>query len=140
MLSRHRGTIIPTGTDSMAKPCAPRFLLLAVLLIQRHHSGEALFPASSPRRGSHGWQTTSKTVISPLFVSSTRRLDLERRRQHSSSTALPMVLTTPESIIEQASTVNLLDDLIDESVRTSPRRPIMMQVCAPRNWYRGELP
>jgi predicted membrane chloride channel (bestrophin family) len=38
-----------------------------------------------------------------------------------------MVLTTPESIIEQASTQSLLDDLIDESVRTSARRPIMMQ-------------
>lgn len=38
-----------------------------------------------------------------------------------------MVLTTPESIIEQASTKSLLDDLIDESVRTSARRPIMMQ-------------
>jgi predicted membrane chloride channel (bestrophin family) len=38
-----------------------------------------------------------------------------------------MVLTTPESIIEQASTAKLLDDLIDESVRTSARRPIMMQ-------------
>ena len=43
------------------------------------------------------------------------------------STALNMVLTTPESIIEQASTIKLLDDLIDESVRTSARKPIMMQ-------------
>ena len=40
---------------------------------------------------------------------------------------LPMVLTTPESIIEKASTQKLLDDLIDESVRTSARRPVMMQ-------------
>lgn len=45
-----------------------------------------------------------------------------------------MVLTTPEAIIEQASTVNLLDDLIDESVRTSPRRPIMMQFDPSSGW------
>ena len=51
-----------------------------------------------------------------------------------SPTALHMVLTTPESIIEQASTVNLLDDLIDESVRTSPRRPIMMQFDPSSGW------
>ena len=44
------------------------------------------------------------------------------------SALLRMVLTTPEAIIEQASTQKLLDVLIDESVRTSARRPIMMQV------------
>ena len=52
----------------------------------------------------------------------------------SSSTALSMVLTTPESIIEQASTQKLLDDLIDESVRTSARRPIMMQFDPSSGW------
>ena len=51
-----------------------------------------------------------------------------------SSTALHMVLTTPQSIIEQASTVTLLDDLIDESVRTSARRPIMMQFDPSSGW------
>ena len=44
------------------------------------------------------------------------------------------VLTTPESIIEQASTKNLLDYLIDESVRTSARRPIMMQFDPSSGW------
>lgn len=44
-----------------------------------------------------------------------------------------MVLTTPESIIEQASTEKLLDILIDESVRTSARKPIMMQVRRGKN-------
>lgn len=38
-----------------------------------------------------------------------------------------MVLTTPEAIIEQASTQKLLDVLLDESTRTTARRPIMMQ-------------
>jgi hypothetical protein len=45
-----------------------------------------------------------------------------------------MVLRTPESIIEQASTTTLLDDLIDESVRTSARRPIMMQFDPSSGW------
>ena len=44
------------------------------------------------------------------------------------------VLTTPEAIIEQASTTKLLDDLIDESVRTSARRPIMMQFDPSSGW------
>jgi hypothetical protein len=43
------------------------------------------------------------------------------------STCRHMVLTTPESIFEQTATEKLLDDLIDESVRTSARRPIIMQ-------------
>ena len=38
-----------------------------------------------------------------------------------------MVLNTPESIIEKASTQHLLDELIDESTRLSARRPIMLQ-------------
>jgi len=54
--------------------------------------------------------------------------------RESSSTALNMVLTTPESIIEKASTQNLLDDLLDESVRTSARKPIMMQFNPSRKW------
>jgi len=58
------------------------------------------------------------------------------QRTRPSSTARHMVLTTPESIIEQASTQNLLDDLIDESVRTSARRPIMMQFDPSSGWVR----
>ncbi len=57
-----------------------------------------------------------------------------RRPSPFSTTARHMVLTTPESIIEQASTQNLLDDLIDESVRTSARRPIMMQFDPSSGW------
>ena len=52
-----------------------------------------------------------------------------KRPFQRAATILRMVLTTPESIIEQASTQKLLDILIDESVRTTARRPIMMQVC-----------
>ena len=74
---------------------------------------------------------------SPLFAGQPRRAKLQRngvRSGESSSTALNMVLTTPEAIIEQASTVSLLDDLIDESVRTSPRRPIMIQFDPYSGW------
>jgi hypothetical protein len=56
-----------------------------------------------------------------------RILDASVVRRSRPTSARPMVLTTPESIIEQASTQKLLDDLIDESVRTSARRPIMLQ-------------
>ena len=44
------------------------------------------------------------------------------------------VLTTLEAIIEQASTQKLLDILIDESVRTTARRPIMMQFDPSSGW------
>ena len=47
--------------------------------------------------------------------------------KRGTQTVRHMVLTTPESIIEQASTQKLLDDLIDESVRTVARKPIMLQ-------------
>jgi len=56
------------------------------------------------------------------------------RRSSSSRTSLNMVLTTPESIIEQISTQKLLDDLIDESVRTNARKPIMMQFDPSSGW------
>ncbi|KAL7564626.1 hypothetical protein ACA910_009316 [Epithemia clementina (nom. ined.)] len=52
----------------------------------------------------------------------------------TSSTALCMVLNTPEAIIEQASTQKLLDDLIDESTRMSSRRPIMRQFDPSSGW------
>lgn len=55
-------------------------------------------------------------------------------RTSKSKTRLNMVLTTPESIIEQISTQKLLDDLIDESVRTNARKPIMMQFDPSSGW------
>lgn len=61
----------------------------------------------------------------------TKRSLTESTRGKSS---LNMVLTTPIDIIEQASTVNLLDDLIDESVRTSARRPIIRQFDPSSGW------
>jgi hypothetical protein len=54
--------------------------------------------------------------------------------RRTGKSALKMVLTTSIEIIEQASTVNLLDDLIDESVRTSARRPIIRQFDPSSGW------
>lgn len=53
---------------------------------------------------------------------------------------LRMVLTTPEAIIEQASTKKLLDVLIDESVRTAARQPIMMQFDPSSGWVSQQHP
>ena len=78
--------------------------------------------------------TLSMTVSSSCLRSNSPLFS--RTKGRSSSTARHMVLTTPESIIEQASTQNLLDDLIDESVRTSARRPIMMQFDPSSGWVR----
>ena len=50
------------------------------------------------------------------------------------TTALQMVLSTPDTIIEQASTQNLLDALLDESVRTQSRHPIMLQFNPSQGW------
>ncbi len=55
-------------------------------------------------------------------------------RSTSTSTALNMVFTTPSSVIEQASTQILLDDLIDESVRTTARKTVMMHFNPSSGW------
>jgi hypothetical protein len=62
------------------------------------------------------------------------RKQRQHEQQHLPLTAQRMVLTTPESIIEKASTEKLLDNLIDESTRTTPRRPIMMQFDPSSGW------
>jgi len=66
-------------------------------------------------------------MINHQNMKTTGRVGLLSETPFSTSTTLHMVLKTPENIIEQASTIKLLDDLIDESVRTSARKPIMMQ-------------
>lgn len=65
---------------------------------------------------------------------STYNLFSSRRPGRITTSQRKMVLTTPEAIFEQASTTTLLDDLIDESVRTSARRPIMMQFDPSSGW------
>ena len=57
-----------------------------------------------------------------------------RHQDASSSSSLGMVLRTPESIIEQVSTQALLDDLIDESRVTVPRKPIIIQFDPSSGW------
>lgn len=75
--------------------------------------------------------------IPGLFLGGRRRFGGRRNGDSNSgigsSTELH-VLTTPEAIFEETSTQNLLDDLIDESVRTSARRPVMMQFDPSSGW------
>jgi Bestrophin, RFP-TM, chloride channel len=88
--------------------------------------------------------TLPKHLVSPgdsdgLFRDSpSRRLSRSpqpwHQHIHGKRSTRRFVLTTPEAIIEQASTTKLLDDLIDESVRTSARRPIMMQFDPSSGW------
>jgi hypothetical protein len=125
-----------------------QLVLFALSILSRDELCFALSPSvsskSTTRRNqilsnTRGGISASVVASSPLFASTTRRMQLQRSQSRrrdagSSSTALHMVLTIPESVIEQASTVNLLDDLIDESVRTSARRPIMMQFDPSSGW------
>lgn len=67
-------------------------------------------------------------------TSITNMLRISRIQSLATSTSLNMVLSTPESIIEQVSTQKLLDALIDESTRTSSREPVMMQFNPKRGW------
>ena len=90
-----------------------RLLVLLVVVSHTAHAFSArLFERRRIRR--------NRDVFS--FPQGMKGYSLRNREQ----SRLRMVLTTPESIIEQASTKKLLDDLIDESVRTTARRTIMM--------------
>jgi hypothetical protein len=127
------------GTCRQSNRMHFQILAICCAFCLTHHETQGLSPSairrSSPRQktrldfapttpSDQPWRS-SAAIHSSLF----RRhiAPPQNRRHHSTSTARNMVLTTPESIIEQASTQKLLDDLIDESVRTSSRKPIMMQ-------------
>ena len=109
------------------------FLLVLGALLRMQESWALSPSVSQPRSSTNRYQgsiSKGPTLLSPLFgkdPTRTRIRNGQAPRTKPTSTAIPMVLTTPEAVIERASTVNLLDDLIDESVRTSARRPIMMQ-------------
>lgn len=81
----------------------------------------------------HQWPHNGKGFSQPQ-----NRISPTAKQKRPFTSARKMVLTTPESIIEQASTEKLLDILIDESVRTSARKPIMMQVST-LNLYRLDI-
>jgi len=110
-----------------------------VSINQRRSNGEGTIKLDfAPSSTSSQPTSFNPAAFSPLFQRIQQGASLRAKTRHHSPlvrpkksresfTARNMVLTTPESIIEQASTQNLLDDLIDESVRTSARRPIMMQ-------------
>ena len=107
-------------------------------LWKRHDDTLTASPFNSVSAANNGRNSSPH----PLHTSTTTTLS--RHRLHkvqsfatsssSSSTSLQMVLSTPDTIIEQASTQKLLDTLIDESTRTSARHPVMMQFNPKRGW------
>ena len=98
-------------------------------------------PSSSSTRQQSRSTRQKNNILDDAFIaaSSAKRT---ARVQHlanyspssSSTTALRMVLSTPENIIEQASTQKLLDAILDESVRTQSRHPVMMQFNPSQGW------
>lgn len=84
-------------------------------------------PSQSARRKQKVYHPAKQTLPIP-------QLETKLKPSKRTAAVLGMVLTTPESIIEQASTQKLLDVLIDESVRTTARRPIMMQFDPSSGW------
>lgn len=120
LLSSPDATTSPLFSNRIHKPSPTKILNpIQSQSLSQSQSRSQLYPAQRKLKR----QNTIHSRSSSSRVSSS-----------SSPTALYMVLTTPESIIEQASTVNLLDDLINESVRTSARRPIMMQFDPSSGW------
>jgi len=115
------------------------------------HSPSSRARARSRARGRQTSPFHNAAVHSPLFSSThrhhrripglfsggRRRSGSGRRGDGGTSTGTSTelnVLTTPEAIFEETSTQNLLDDLIDESSRTSARRPVMMQFDPSSGW------
>jgi len=84
---------------------------------------------TSPRSG-----LFSRVGQQSAGIGDKRRMAWGNAARKSSSTALNMVFTTSSSLIEKISTKILLDDLIDESVRTAARNPVMMQFDPSSGW------
>ena len=106
---------------------------------------EGIFSSSSSSKYQSHFKK-KKNHLTKLFGGRSNNLheNYEKKRQLSNKrrglrTRLNMVLTTPESIIEQISTQKLLDELIDESVRTNARKPIMMQFDPSSGWVSSIL-
>lgn len=93
---------------------------------------------SKSRRISFGISTPEFTSSATTRTTNHVVVDQGRIRKRRTSVIQNMVLTTPENVIEEASTQKLIDHLIDECVRTSARRPIIMQFdpSAIRIWRR----
>ena len=99
--------------------------------------------SSSSFPSKYQFHRQKKNNLSKLFGRPNLHENVENKRQPNKRrglrTRLNMVLTTPESIIEQISTQKLLDELIDESVRTNARKPIMMQFDPSSGWVSFKL-
>lgn len=62
-----------------------------------------------------------------LALVTTMTTRIEKTPRSVLSTRLNMVFSVPDSIVEQASSQDLIDQLLDECFRQSGRRPIMVQ-------------
>lgn len=105
----------------------------SALFRRRDDQGNAFRPNSNVSSRSRSLSPLPLNIFHRL-----RRIRFNHQRSNSqrtsSSSALNMVFTTPSSVIEQASTKILLDDLIDESVRSVPRTSVMMQFDPSSGW------
>ena len=105
--------------------------------------------SSASSTAAHSYSPTATIITRPQKFSnsqlqfsvstSTAITALRRQRERgslqlSSSSTRLQVLSTPDTIIEQASTQKLLDTLLDESVRTQSRQPVMLQFSPKRGW------
>jgi len=110
------------------------FILVLILILPVNNKGSLHASAFSPSAR----PCASKLSQSPLFNGNLNtngnRNGNRNIHQRKKLTRLQMVFTTPASVIEQASTKILLDDLIDESVRTAARSPVMMQFDPSSGW------
>lgn len=127
-------------------PCDPKAFILGLvafcLVSYCSHGFQVAYnavPSSKRRRVYFGITSpnlkTTAATPKPNFMVTMGRKNGKRRRI---SVIQQMVLTTPENVIEEASTQKLIDQLIDECVRMSARRPIIMQFdpSAIRIWKR----
>ena len=109
---------------------------------RRKHHDDTITGASNERvqrrATSLGFQSRERRTKQSIQISRVQSLAMMTRPTEYSTrqrpTALQMVLSTPDTVIEQASTEKLLDTLIDESVRTSSRQPVMLQFNPKRGW------
>jgi hypothetical protein len=90
--------------------------------------------SSAPSKDSRSMRTQSRSRRNLNANLAARTAMAQSLGLARTSTALHMVLSTPENIIEQVSTQKLLDALLDESVRTQSRHPVMLQFNPSRKW------
>jgi hypothetical protein len=127
-------------------PCVPNAFILSLvtfcLVNYCSHGFKVAYntvPSNKRRRVCFGIPSPhSKSMAATPKTNLVVTMGRKNGKRRRTSVIQQMVLTTPENVIEEASTQKLIDHLIDECVRTSARRPIIMQFdpSAIRIWKR----